>query len=58
MTQYRSAQEEINFRDVGEGGLEGQTGDSKARGQEKRHQKKTLGIKLLPFFKDLSKIHT
>lgn len=43
---------------MGEGGLEGQTGDTKARGQEKRHQKKALGIKPLLFFKDINKIHT
>lgn len=41
----------MSFRDVAEWGLERQTRDSKARGQEKRHQSRALGIKLLLFLK-------
>ena len=35
-------------------GLEGETRDSKARGQEKRHQYMALGIKFLPFLKEIN----
>lgn len=54
MTQHGSAKEEMSFRDVAEWGLERQTRDSKARGHEKRHQSRALGIRLLLFLKKIN----